>query len=122
MRVRLRWYGNIRGSPLQRRGRRVVFEQGKSLTRNLVHLVYCTKNRALGLATEIRPRLFGYQAELFGWQNGYAAFSVSESNREQVSRYIENQEGHHRKMTFQEELRHLSQRHGVEYDERYVWD
>jgi putative transposase len=58
----------------------------------------------------------------FHWQNGYAAFSVSESNVPDVRRYIENQREHHRKMTFQEELRALLTRHGVEFDERYVWD
>ncbi len=41
----------------------------------------------------------------FYWQNGYAAFSVSQSNVSEVSEYIRNQEEHHRKMTFQEELR-----------------
>jgi hypothetical protein len=39
-----------------------------------------------------------------------------------MRRYIENQREHHRKMTFQEELRALLSRHGVEFDERYVWD
>ncbi|MDP7015232.1 MAG: IS200/IS605 family transposase [Pirellulaceae bacterium] len=58
----------------------------------------------------------------FYWQNGYAAFSVSESNVPDVRRYIENQREHHRKMTFQEELRALLARHGVEFDKRYVWD
>ncbi|MFO0816915.1 MAG: IS200/IS605 family transposase [Pirellulales bacterium] len=58
----------------------------------------------------------------FHWQNGYAAFSVSESNVSDVRRYIENQQEHHRKMTFQDELRALLTRHGVEFDERYLWD
>jgi REP element-mobilizing transposase RayT len=58
----------------------------------------------------------------FRWQAGYAAFSVSQSNMEQVKRYIENQEEHHRKMTFQEELRAFYRRHRLEFDERYVWD
>ena len=58
----------------------------------------------------------------FYWQNGYGAFSVSESNIERVKQYIANQEEHHRKMSFQEEFRLLLERHGIEYDERYVWD
>jgi putative transposase len=58
----------------------------------------------------------------FHWQGGYAAFSVSPSNVEKVRKYIEDQEEHHRTMTFQEELRALFQRNGIEYDERYVWD
>ena len=58
----------------------------------------------------------------FHWQNAYAAFSVSQSNVAAVRHYIANQEEHHRKMSFQDELRALLRRHGVEYDERYVWD
>lgn len=58
----------------------------------------------------------------FYWQGGYGAFSVSPSNVEQVSQYIANQEEHHRKMTFQEEFRLLLERHGIAYDQRYVWD
>lgn len=58
----------------------------------------------------------------FGWQRGYGAFSVSESNRDSVTRYIANQEEHHRKTTFKEEFIALLERHGIEYDPRYVWD
>ena len=56
------------------------------------------------------------------WQNGYAAFSVSASNVEAVKRYLQNQEEHHRKMSFQDESRALLNRHQVEFDEQYVWD
>jgi putative transposase len=58
----------------------------------------------------------------FEWQGGYANFSVSQSNLEQVKKYIEEQEEHHRKMSFQDELRALLRKHGVEWDEKYVWD
>ena len=58
----------------------------------------------------------------FEWQGGYADFSVSQSNLEQVKQYIANQEEHHRKMNFQDELRELLRRHQQEWDERYVWD
>lgn len=58
----------------------------------------------------------------FYWQNGYAAFSVSHSNREPVYRCIETQAEHHKKVTFQDELRAFFEKHQVEYDERYVWD
>lgn len=58
----------------------------------------------------------------FYWQGGYASFSVSESRVEIVRRYIRNQPAHHKKVTFQDELRALLKRHKVEYDERYVWD
>lgn len=50
----------------------------------------------------------------FEWQKGYGAFSVSVSNVEQVNKYIENQEEHHRVRSFKEELLALLQRHGME--------
>ena len=58
----------------------------------------------------------------FEWQGGYADFSVSQSNLEQVKKYIFDQEEHHRKMDFQEELRTLLRKHDTAWDERYVWD
>jgi len=58
----------------------------------------------------------------FYWQNGYGAFSVSQSHVEQVRRYIQIQEQHHRKVTFQNEYRGFLRRYKVEYDERYIWD
>ena len=64
----------------------------------------------------------GPQNPLFAWQAGYAAFSVSQSNIDVVANYIAKQEEHHRKVSFQDELRALLKRHGVEFDERYVWD
>jgi predicted restriction endonuclease len=58
----------------------------------------------------------------FSWQRGYGAFSVSESMVDVVSKYIENQESHHKKMSFQEEFLALLRKHSVTYDERYIWD
>jgi len=58
----------------------------------------------------------------FEWQGGYADFSVSMSNLETVKKYIANQQYHHRKMNFQDELRTLLRRHEVEWDDRYIWD
>jgi putative transposase len=58
----------------------------------------------------------------FYWQAGYGAFSVSESNMDQVRAYIANQAEHHRKTTFQDEYRAFLRKHHIEYDERYVWD
>ncbi len=58
----------------------------------------------------------------FYWQGGYAAFSVSESKVPDVRRYIHRQREHHRRTSFQEELRELLKRHKVEFDERYIWD
>jgi putative transposase len=57
----------------------------------------------------------------FGWQQGYGAFSVSRSILDDVVRYIADQEKHHRKITFQEEFTLFLSKHGIEYDERYLW-
>lgn len=62
------------------------------------------------------------ETSAFSWQAGYGIFSVSVSNLDQVSAYISNQEEHHRKVTFQEELRLFLQRHELEWEEDYVWD
>lgn len=58
----------------------------------------------------------------FSWQSGYGVFSVSPSNVDTVTRYIADQEQRHRKTTFQDEYRAFLKRHGVAWDERYVWD
>jgi REP element-mobilizing transposase RayT len=58
----------------------------------------------------------------FHWQGGYASFSVSQSNLTNVIRYIENQEEHHKRVTFQDEYRAFLKAYGVEFDERYLWD
>ena len=58
----------------------------------------------------------------FAWQAGYGAFSVSASQVDVVSKYIENQAEHHRKTTFQDEFRQFCRKYGVELDERYMWD
>jgi putative transposase len=58
----------------------------------------------------------------FAWQIGYGAFSVSQSNAEAVHRYIANQEEHHRKVSFQQEMITYLRRNKIEYDERYVWE
>lgn len=56
----------------------------------------------------------------FAWQDGYAAFSVSASTLDRVLDYIASQREHHRRMTFEEELKALLDKHGIEYDERYI--
>ncbi len=57
----------------------------------------------------------------FYWQEGYAAFSVSASQVPKLKRYIRNQAEHHKRLTFQEELRLICQKHGIMIDERHVW-
>jgi putative transposase len=58
----------------------------------------------------------------FSWQRGYGAFSVSPSQLRAVVQYVEAQQEHHRTRTFQEEYRELLRKHGLDFDERYVWD
>ena len=58
----------------------------------------------------------------FYWQQGYGAFSISPSHVEALKRYIASQQEHHRRETFQDELRRLCRKYGLDIDERYVWD
>ena len=148
----------------------------QSLAKNLIHLIYSTKNREPCLTDAVRPELFAYQAGIlrewdspaiviggnsdhlhalfmlsknhslckvieevkkgsskwiktqgealagFHWQNGYGAFSVSQSHVTSVRRYIEEQAEHHRIVSFQDEFRLFLKRYAIDYDERYVWD
>jgi len=57
----------------------------------------------------------------FAWQEGYGAFSVSISHVKDTIAYIQKQAEHYRKQTFQEEFLLFLKKHGIEYDERYVW-
>jgi putative transposase len=57
----------------------------------------------------------------FAWQDGYGAFSVSASQMKSVIRYIDAQKEHHQKRTFEEEFLEFLEKHGVEYDPRYVF-
>ncbi|MCZ7607877.1 MAG: IS200/IS605 family transposase [Planctomycetota bacterium] len=143
-----------------------------SYTRQLLHIVFSTKERQPFLHAEVRPRMLGYlrtvandlnttvlalngvddhvhilvdlpaalsTAEFltklkanssrwfrklfpkvdFRWQRGYGAFSVSPSKLEEVRGYIDRQETHHQKHSFEEEIRKLVKNHGLEFDERF---
>ena len=94
-----------------------------------VHALFVLSNNALcKVVEEVKKgssKWIKTQGAVFAalcWQNGYGAFPVSESQVEHVRRYIEQQEAHHRTMTFQEEFRVFLSRHRLECDERYVWD
>jgi hypothetical protein len=58
----------------------------------------------------------------FAWQRGYAAFSVGPADLPALRNYIDSQEEHHRKHSFQDELRAFLEKYKVEFDEKYVWD
>jgi len=64
----------------------------------------------------------GSELANFSWQSGYGVFSIGQSQVDDVRAYIAGQEEHHRKISFQDELRRLLQRYEIAFDERYVWD
>jgi putative transposase len=66
-------------------------------------------------------RWIGEHGTDFAWQHGYAAFSVSASNRDAVLEYIEHQADHHRKRSFEDEFVALLKKSGVSYDPKFVF-
>ncbi len=56
----------------------------------------------------------------FGWQDGYATFTISATHRESVRKYIGNQEEHHKRLSFMDELKVLLEKNGVQYDPKYL--
>ncbi len=146
----------------------------QSLSLNLVHIIFSTKNRHPFLDKNTRERLYPYMAQLirdkgsecyrvggvedhvhlairlsktatlsktvselktgtskwlkevspklskFAWQEGYGAFSISPKDLSAVTNYIDQQEEHHQKVSFQDEFRQFLKQYGMEYDEDYV--
>jgi putative transposase len=96
------------------------------------HIHILTKIKPSTAVSEITARIKGNSSKWmnenkmkmrkFGWQEGYGAFSVSESQVPVLTNYIRSQEEHHHKQTFQEEYVALLRKHRIEYDERYLWD
>ena len=80
-------------------------------------LVRDVKSNSTGWIHDSKPDLLH-----FSWQAGYGAFSVSSSQLGLVRKYLAGQKTHHAKQSFQDEFRELLALHGLEYDERYVWD
>jgi REP element-mobilizing transposase RayT len=73
------------------------------------------KANATGWMHDVFPSL-----KNFSWQRGYGAFSVSQSNVEEVRNYIARQKHHHRKTSFRDEFIQFLQVNGVEYNERFL--
>ncbi|HET7100036.1 MAG TPA: IS200/IS605 family transposase [Terriglobia bacterium] len=98
-------------------------------TENHVHLLISqSKNIALSrLMEELKKssskwiKTKGTKLRRFGWQDGYGAFSIGESQVGIVKRYIARQKERHRKQTFEQELMALLQKYQIGYDERYLW-
>lgn len=58
----------------------------------------------------------------FSWQKCYGAFSIGQSGYENLRKYIQNQEEHHKKVSFQDKFRSFLKKYNVSFDENYVWD
>jgi REP element-mobilizing transposase RayT len=95
-------------------------------TANHVHILFHLPPK-LALAKSVvlikanSSKWMGEQGIKFSWQEGYGAFSVSASNLDQVIRYIQSQDVHHRKTSFEDEFRALLRKHGLEYDPKYTF-
>ncbi len=73
---------------------------------------------------KVSSSLFIKESKLFphfdGWQEGYSAFTYSVEAKENLIRYIQNQEIHHHKKSFKEELIAMYKELGIEYEEKYL--
>ncbi len=110
-----------------------------------VHYVFSTKERLPLILPEIQNRLWAYisiskaiqlikgnsskwihetfeHARKFSWQEGYGAFSVNVSIVKETICYIERQTEHHQRTSFKDEYIAFLKKHGIDYDERYLWD
>ena len=98
-------------------------------TENHVHLLISqSKNLALSrLMEEIKKssskciKTKGPALRSFGWQEGFGAFTIGESQVEALRRYIAGQKERHKKLTFEQELIALLKKYRVQFDERYLW-
>lgn len=95
---------------------------------NHIH-VLCVLNKNLPLSKMLEEikrssskwiKTKGVLYQSFSWQDGYGAFSVSQSKVDIVTKYIQGQEEHHKKMTFEEELKMFLKEYKVEYNEEYL--
>ena len=114
---------------------KVVLEQGSCVVKigsceDHVHvLVDLSRTEALSNLVEIMKKRSSKWIKTkgefysdFSWQRGYGGFSISQSGIDVVKKYIDNQEEHHKKISFKDEFRMLLKKYNVSYDEKYVWD
>jgi putative transposase len=80
-----------------------------------------TLSNAVALVKSNSSKWIRERERRFAWQEGYGAFSVSSSNVATVIRYIDNQEAHHRRLSFEDEFIALLKKHGIAYDPKYVF-
>ena len=96
---------------------------------NHIHIV-CQLHPSVGLAWLIKDiklasSAFVKEKKLFmnfiGWQVGYGAFTYSIKEKGKLIAYVNNQEEHHKRVTYREEYIELLNEHGIEFDERYLF-
>ena len=85
-------------------------------------MVACTIQALSGRQTGAGPGCISARWRPIAEILRYAAHSVSPSQLEAVDQYVANQEAHHTRMTFQEELCIICRKNGIELDERFAWD
>ena len=100
-------------------------------TFNHVHLLFCL-DRTKALSDVVRTlksssaqwinEKIGLPFTRFCWQDGYGAFSISQSHVQAVTQYISSQEEHHKTISFQDEFRRICALYNAGLDERYAWD
>ena len=73
------------------------------------------KANATGWMHDVFPSL-----KNFSWQRGYGAFTVSQSNVEEVRNYIARQKQHHRKTSFREEFIQFLQANGIDHNDQFI--
>ncbi|HYJ88970.1 MAG TPA: IS200/IS605 family transposase [Pyrinomonadaceae bacterium] len=73
------------------------------------------KAQATGWMHDVFP-----EVEHFSWQRGYGAFTVSQSNVEEVRNYLRRQKEHHAKVSFRDEFIQFMKANGIEFEERFV--
>ena len=100
----------------RRSGRSSSFGDSPVKNRDTIKTISEAKTGTSCWLKEISPKLSD-----FAWQEGYGAFSLSPKDLDAVLRYIDLQEEHHRKISFQDEFRKFLKQYAVEYDENYVW-
>lgn len=100
-------------------------------TSNHVHALFCldkTKplSEVVGTVKSSTTRWInkacGNTLTMFSWQDGYGAFSIGQRNVQATIDYINSQNEHHHRCTFQEEFRKICLLYDVGLDERYAWD
>ena len=72
------------------------------------------------VASSIWMKDAGIFPDFKGWAEGYGAFTYAFRDKEMITRYIKNQEEHHRKASFKEEYITFLKEYGVDFDERYL--